>query len=475
MTKIEIREGLKCQKSALYFIYQYVQIYDATRREWVPFHLYPAQVDVLNALLSNSLLVILKARQLGMTWLVLAFVLWSMLFHPIVTALLFSKRDDEATYLLGVERLKGMYDRLPPFLKARSIEVDNDHEWLLSQGSIARAFPTSAGDSYTASIVFVDEADLVPDLNRLMNSAKPTIDAGGKLILLSRVDKTKPQSEFKNIYRAAKAGTNGWHPIFLPWTVRPERTPEWYEQQKRDFLARTDSLDGLFEQYPATDTDALDPATQDKRIPSEWLRQCYEKVEPLTKATGLPKDAPTIPNLRIYRLPEKGKQYIVAADPAEGNPTSDDSSATVLDKESGEEVAAFWGRFQPDTFASYLNDAAVFFNRAEILCERNNHGHAVLLWLRDHSKLKRTLGLDGREGWNSTSLGKAMMYDACAEAFRERETKLHTFETRVQLGLIEGATLKAPEGEHDDLATSYALALVGIRRGMGSWVRGAAR
>ena len=145
-----------------------------------------------------------------------------------------------------------------------------------------------------------------------------------------------------------------------------------------------------------------------------------------------------------------------------------------MDKETGEEVAAFWGRFQPDTFASYLNDVAVFFNRAEILCERNNHGHAVLLWLREHSKCKRTLGVDGREGWNSTSLGKAMMYDACAEAFRERETILHTFETRVQLGLIEGATLKAPEGEHDDLATGYAVGLVGIRRGTGSWVRGAA-
>ena len=56
-----------------------------------------------------------------------------------------------------------------PFaLKVRSSPVDNDHEWQLSNGSRVLAFPTTAGDSYTASLAIVDEADLVPDLGRLM-------------------------------------------------------------------------------------------------------------------------------------------------------------------------------------------------------------------------------------------------------------------------------------------------------------------
>ena len=474
MTDEEKREYLRCFANPAYFIHNFCYIYDATESRWVRFELWGAQASVLKTLLKNLLVIILKARQLGMTWLCLGFALWLMLFRPAATILLFSKTDDEAVHMLDF-RLKGMYERLPNFLKSRAVVKNNAHEWVLANGSMAKALATTRGDSYTVTYALVDEADLVPNLDEMLNSIKPTIDAGGRLTLLSRSNKKKPQSTFKRIYRGAIDGANTWAHVFLAWWTRPGRTLAWYEEQKRDFLARTVSLDGLFEQYPAVDTEALDPATQDKRIPSDWLRQCYEKLDALSKETGLPKDAPTIPNLRIYRLPEKGRQYIVSADPAEGNPTSDDSSATVLDKETGEEVAAFWGRFQPDTFASYLNDIAVYFNRAEILCERNNHGHAVLLWLREHSKCKRTLGLDGREGWNSTSLGKAMMYDACAEAFRERETILHTFETRVQLALIEGSTLKAPEGEHDDLATSYALGLVGIRRGTGSWVRGAAK
>ena len=44
-----------------------------------------------------------------------------------------------------------MYDRLPVWLKVRSCPVDNDREWQLSNGSRALAFPTTAGDSYTAT------------------------------------------------------------------------------------------------------------------------------------------------------------------------------------------------------------------------------------------------------------------------------------------------------------------------------------
>ena len=145
----------------------------------------------------------------------LAFALWLMLFQPIATVLLFSRRDEEATDLLAV-RLRGMYDRLPDWLKVQGFTTDNDHEWALSNGSRALAFPTTAGDSYTATLVVVDEADLCPDLDRQMRSVKPAIDAGGRMILLSRADKSKPESAFKRLYRAALQGPTDWVPVFLP-------------------------------------------------------------------------------------------------------------------------------------------------------------------------------------------------------------------------------------------------------------------
>jgi hypothetical protein len=177
----------------------------------------------------------------------------------------------------------------------------------------------------------------------------------------------------------------------------------------------------------------------------------------------LPVGSPALPGLEVYVLPQPGRHYVIGADPAEGNPTSDDSALTVVDLDSGEEVAALAGKFQPSTLAAHLDALGTWYNRAGVLVERNNHGHAVLLSLREHSQLCRLLGHDGREGWLSNGKGKALLYDTAADAFREGLTRLHSFATFTQLASIEGASLRAPEGEQDDRADSYALASAACR------------
>lgn len=450
------REIIACGLDPFRFIDGYVCVYDAISGEWIPFKLWPAQAEALDSIHANYLTVILKARQLGFTWLMLAYALWHMLFHPVATVLLFSRRDDEAVDMLNF-RMGGMYDRLPPELKARAEIVDNDHEWELSNGSRAMAFPTTAGDSYTASLVLVDEADLVPNLSRLLAAVKPTIDAGGRLILLSRADKSTPESEFKRTYREAKKGSIPWKSIFVPWHAHPERNQAWYARQKADILHRTGTLDGLHEQYPDSDVEALSPRTLDKRVAPDWLRQCYREIAP-----SLPEGCPSIPGLEVYVPPQPGRNYLIGADPAEGNPTSDDSALTVLDRDSGEEMAALAGKFQPAVLAAHADAVGRWYNKADLMVERNNHGHAVLLWLRDNSKLRRLKGLDGNEGWLSSTRGKAVMYDATADAFRESETILHSFATFTQLASIEGTSLRAPDGQHDDRADSFALGVAAI-------------
>jgi hypothetical protein len=418
-------ELLKCRKSFVYFCDTYCRILSESGQggEWIPFCLWPEQRRTARMLQENRLVVVLKARQLGLTWLVLAFALWLLLFHPIATVLLFSRRDDEATDLLAV-RLRGMYDHLPEFLQASGFMADNDHEWALASGSRALAFPTTAGDSYTATLAIVDEADLVPDLDRLMRAVKPTIDGGGRMVLLSRADKTRPLSPFKRIYEGATKGQNEWAPIFLPWDARPGRDAAWYEGQRRDILARTGAVDDLHEPYPATDAEALAPRSLDRRLSAEWLKRCYQPREPVTGPFpyAAPKP-PAIPGLAVYALPIPGRRYVVGADPAEGNPTSDESALEVLDVDSGEEIASLAGRFEPTTFAAHAATVARYFNGATVMVERNNHGHAVLLWLLDHARdLVRLCGDDSKPGWNTTTKSKAMLYDRAGEALRDGET-----------------------------------------------------
>ena len=349
LTKAQKAEWERCRKSPAHFIETHCQVYDATARVWLPFGLWPAQRDVLIDLEQHRLTVILKARQLGLSWLVVGWALWLMLFQPAATVLFFSKRDQEAVHLLAF-RLRGMLDRLPDWLRPELV-ADNDHNIELANGSVGLAFPTTGGRSYTASLVVVDEADFAgtsgaDNLDGLLAAVKPTIDAGGRLILLSTADKAKPQSAFKRIYGAGKRGENGYKAIFLSWSARPGRSAEWYEEQKRDVLARTAATDDLYQEYPATDFEALAPRSLDRRFAAEWLRGCDGTA--LAPVVGV---GPAIPGLVIWRLPQPGETFVIGADPAEGNPQSDNSAASVVDL-AGEQVAAWAGRVEPAAFWS---------------------------------------------------------------------------------------------------------------------------
>jgi len=462
-----LAETRKCRRSLQYFLCEYGWIYDAVRRDWLRFRLWPAQWQVADDLLRYRQVVILKARQLGLSWLVLGYALWRMLFHPSATVLIFSRRQEEAEYLLGEERLRGMFRRLPDWMRLPEAVRQASDCWMLANGSVARAFPSNAGDSYTASLAILDEADLVPDLERLLRSVKPTIDAGGQIVVLSRVNKSHPNSPFQRLYQQARQGETDWHAIFLPWTARPDRDEAWYAAMRRDILARTGSLDELYEQYPAHEAEALAPRQSEKRFPLAWLLACYEELAPIGQAGPIPSDQ-FGSQLTVYRLPQPRRRYVIGADPAEGNPHSDDSAAVVLDAETCEEVAVLCGRAEPAVFADRLAGLAQGDCQAPVLIERNQHGHAGLLWWLEQSGrgfLHPPLpplapGPDGRPGWLTTTASKAQLWTNLAEHLRLGRCRLHHRRTLEQLASIEGSTLRAPAGQADDLAVAFALALI---------------
>jgi hypothetical protein len=479
----------KCAGSFLYFVMRYVMIYDATAKHWIPFALWQSQQPVAEGLTLHRLVIILKARQLGMTWLVLAYALWLMLFHPAATILLFSLRDTEAMYLLGERRLKGMYARLPSWLMMRkehehkptclgcstkydwvqrTVTKDDGHVWILGNGSNANAFPTSAGDSYTATLAIIDEADIVPDLAALMLRVQPTIDGGGQMILLSKSNKKLPQSEFKRLYKAAKRKEIPWQHYFLPWQARPSRTQAWYDAKCMQAMATKGVLDDVWENYPATDAEALAPNSLDKRIPYKWIRAIYVEEKPIDVvmtallALGTKSKVPLIPGLKLYVLPKKGRRYCAGADPAEGNPTSDPSSLQIVDEITGTQVAKLSGRFEVSVFAIYIESVCKFYNNAPVLVERNNHGHAVILALTQiptgKRKIKVLKGTDGKYGWLDNKLGKVRLYDNLTETVHTEDCLIFDEDTHDQIASIEGRTLLAPEGLHDDDSDAYALA-----------------
>src|SRR6185312_3926123 len=126
----------------------------------MPFRLWPAQVGVMWALQSERLSIILKARQLGISWLCCGYALWRCLFQPGQVVLLFSYRQDEADELL--RRVRVMYERMPDWLRevCPLVRPPNTSEMEWANGSRVKSLPASrhSGSSWTASFVLMDEA-----------------------------------------------------------------------------------------------------------------------------------------------------------------------------------------------------------------------------------------------------------------------------------------------------------------------------
>lgn len=486
-------EWIKCTADVNYFALRYGWLYNATEQAWLPFRLWPAQETTLQRMANERMLVVLKARQLGISWLCLVYALWLLIFAAPATVLLFSLREAEAKELL--ERLRGMYARLPQWMQAKRVLHQSGTVWALSTGSRALAFSTKGGRSYTGTLVLVDEADFVPDLGRFMNGVKPTIDAGGKLFLVSTSDKTQPISTFKNLFRAAQqfesapaSNVGDYRPLFLPWHSHPQRDAAWHERTKAEMFAQRGTDDDFFAEYPATPEEALAPEQLDRRIPHEWLQGVLDERTPLSP---LPAPlAPAMPGLTVYLPAVQGKDYdspapspivrsaseqrrhggaganyVIGVDPAEGNPNSDESVATVLEMESWGEVANLVLKVEPGVFARYIEQLSHYYNQAAVMVERNNHGHTVIRALAEGGQTHVLHGYDGKPGWLSNIKGKPLMYDALAEAIRDGSCKVRSVETASQLASIEASTLRAPRGLHDDRADSFALAIAALAYG----------
>lgn len=241
----------------------------------VPFNLWPAQAEALDTLLTEDRVVILKARQLGITWLILAMDAWDCWHHPGVVILYFSKGLPEAQEL--IKRVKGMYHRYQG-PKPRLI-TDNKGELEWSNGSrmLSLAATETAGRSFTASKIRLDEFAHMQFPQQVYSAVKPTVDGGGQIIVLSTAN--GEDDPFHTVWSAAAKGESTFTPLFLPWSARPDRTPEWYARVASDAF----SMAEMKREYPATPEEAFSEVTAERFLEhiSIW-DACKEDLPPLT-------------------------------------------------------------------------------------------------------------------------------------------------------------------------------------------------
>jgi hypothetical protein len=321
----------------------------------------------------------------------------------------------------------------------------------------ATAATQDAGSSFTASLVILDEFAKMLWAKQLYTAVKPTIDAGGKLFVISTAKGIG--NPFHELWIKAERGLSNFVAVFLPWWSRPGRDQAWYDS----IVADANDLDEVKQEYCASSHEAF-ISSGTPRFLYSWLQQQEKNLGVPEVATDenperFPDELMGIPGLTVYSWPEMDRTYCIGADPSEGLPHSDPSPATIVDMETWEEVAVLDGRFEPTLFAEYLYRLGMFYNAAHLIVGRNNHGHATLAKLIELGypclvKYRK----DEREGWPENVQTKVQMVDDLAAALKDGVVTIHSAATLSEMQIyqkLENGKTGAPEGYHDDRVVTW--------------------
>ena len=267
-----------CKDHIEYFVDQYGHIEDKDSAEIIqPFRMWKEQREALRSMYDHRLNIVLKARQLGITWLALHVAAHMMITTRGSTVVALSKTEEDGKEL--IRRICMIFEQMPELVRREEwygakLESSTMSATIIFPNglqSVIKAFPAApgAGRSFTANLVILDEWAFQQYAREIWGAAFPTINrpSGGKVIGLSTI---KRGSLFEEIWTTEG---NGFNKIFIPWSADPRRDAKWYEQTKASI-----GEDLTLAEYPATPEEALTvpggaffPEVKDSIHLTDWM------------------------------------------------------------------------------------------------------------------------------------------------------------------------------------------------------------
>lgn len=458
-----------------------VEVYEGESRPLKP---WPHQRAVLWLLLRRRQVVILKARQLGITWVLALYALWYAMTHPGGNVVIVSIGEREAKAV--VRRILQLYRSLPaPIQKAYPLtrSTAEQLEFSHSEGSaLIQSIPSgnSAGRGETVDVLIMDEGAHWEDSESRLAALLPTSADIGQTIFASTAKGLGGALYEKYM----GAPVNGWVALFHNALARPDRTLEWVMQKRKDLGALGP------EEYPLTDDEAF-VASGKSVIPADttrwYLRNSVRApiwrgklvlnarvVEPLDDEWG---------EWKVWEWPRAGRKYVIPADVCGGTGGADYSYAAIIDVQSGDQVAAYHG--QPDTneFTRQLIRAGWMWRNSEglpaiLAPEVNEHGRAVAALMREWRypnpwyQQRFDQRRDNRQpevGWATTPGTRPVMMSALQEGMKYRVLGIRDADVLAEMQVFVRNPKKhgreeALDGYNDDRVMTWAIGAVLLQR-----------
>ena len=461
LSKEEItKEILKCGKDPAYFLDNYAKIVHQ-EKGLIAFKTFKFQKQLLNDFHDHRYNVILKSRQMGISTIVSGYVAWMMLFYKEKNILVMATKLNTAIEI--VEKVKDILNSIPDWLRISEISVNNKTKLELDNGSKIQGTPTSkdAGRGQALSLLILDEAAHVEDMDDLWTGLLPTISTGGRCIALSTPNGVG--NWFHKTYVDSEVGANNFKPTKLPWNIHPEYTQEWFDRMTRNMSKR----------QTAQEFECNFNASGETVMNSDDLAK-------LKKAVSEPKYRSWIDrNYHIWKEFENGGSYLLSADVARGD-GKDYSVFHVLDIKNMEQVAEYQGKTDLDNFAKLLFDVGTEYGNCMVVVENNNVGYAVLTKLIDMRYPNVFYSMKGSQdfidstsaqytsntvpGFSTTMKSRPLIVAKLEEFIRNKMIKINSQRTINEFDTfvwVNGRP-EAQKGYNDDLVMSLAI---------GCWVR----
>lgn len=414
----------------------------------------------MSDLVAYNEVVIPKARQLGVSWLLSGYGLWKVLFWEGAKGLYISQRENEAWEMIAKSRF--ILEHLPAFLQVQQKHPDNraliDFK---THDSLIEALPSTekAGRSADATFVIRDELATHPYGAENFAAIGPTIDAGGQLIDLGTIDKLDLNNHLTDRINKILSGESNAYLIDLAnWRLRPTRQDgmsldEWFElrvKSKYSALQRE-------QEYPENLEEALKPAKTRAFFDAEAIEAMLaDTMQPLQDGYDVDTHNGLV---KVFKPPAIGRKYCIFTDPSDGK---DDPFATiVMDRQTFEWVATAHGKVTADMCAKIHDELVRAYNNAFNSYELNaSAGGKFQQTIQDLQTpnqapfIKPDGSVDRKKtGWWTSGQTKRKMIWGLEEAVRKRLIINHDKDATIELqGFIipEGEEPRASGGLHDD-------------------------
>lgn len=456
-------------------------------------------VDEINRQLERTgkvRIILLKARQQGLSTFASAFNYWWLSQHPASKGIVVAHVAESTKALFDMYRR--IHAECPEMLKP-STRYSSRRELVFDRLDTALTVATAGGDgiargetithAHLSELAFWPNATANENLNAVLQAIPNT--PGTAIIVESTANgMTGP---YYDMWQAAVSGESGFVPFFSPWFESDEyreEAPDHFElspeeeELKEKFGLDNDQLywrrrkiaqngrDLFMQEYPATPEEAFLASGRPVFVPEhlhEMIRKAPEPVQRLALEEGEWHEHPR-GELTVYRHHDATETYYIGADIGMGVKGGDYSVAQVLDSHK-RQVAVWRGLVHPDFFADILFHLGRYYNEALIAPENNAHGLLTAIRLgRDmaypnvYTEVNEGKLNDMESitiGFRTTAKTKPLIIDRLRAALREGEMDLYDKTTlREMLSFIvtESGKMEAEPGCHDDCVMALAIA-----------------